>query len=111
MMYLHYCKCCQRIHMLNGHKMFCPKCESKLTELRISYLDFVGMNREERNFLVQDCQNDALLAKMSANYRMYKYSKWYKSFLAAEQIGTAHAVSTFVSCDFLTTHPIRPQMA
>lgn len=78
MMYLHYCKCCQRIHMLNGHKMFCPKCESKLTELRISYLDFVGMNREERNFLVQDCQNDALLAKMSANYRMYKYSKWYK---------------------------------
>lgn len=78
MMYLHYCSNCKRIHMLNGHKMVCPKCEARLIELKISYLDYVDMSREERELLLQDCQNRELLAKMSANYRMYKYSKWYK---------------------------------
>ncbi len=83
MMYLHYCKHCQRIHMLNGHKMFCPKCDSKLTELRISYLDFVEMDRKEREYLRRNCQNDAILATMTNNYRMYKYSKWYKELTSA----------------------------
>jgi len=83
MMYLHYCKFCQRIHMLNGHKMFCPKCDAKLTELRISYLDFVEMDREERECLRHNCQNDATLATMTNNYRMYKYSKWYKELTSA----------------------------
>lgn len=83
-MYLHYCKRCQRIHMLNGHKMFCPKCDSKLTELRISYLDFVEMDRKEREYLRRNCQNDAILSTMTNNYRMYKYSKWYKELTSAE---------------------------
>ena len=78
MMYLHYCKRCRRIHLLNGHKMFCPKCDSKLSELRLSYLDYVDMDREEREQLRHKCQDEQTLAKMTANYRMYKYSKWYK---------------------------------
>lgn len=78
MMYLHYCKRCQRIHLLNGHKMFCPKCDSKLSELRISYLDYVEMDREKRETLRLDCQDEQSLAKLTTNYRMYKYSKWYK---------------------------------
>lgn len=77
-MYIHYCRQCQRLHLLNGHKMFCPKCDTKLNELRISYLDFVNMDREQRELLRLDCQNDALLPGLSTHYRMYKYSKWYK---------------------------------
>ncbi len=103
MMYLHYCKRCQRIHMLNGHKMFCPKCDSKLTELRISYLDFVEMDRDEREYLKRSCQNDTTLATLTNHYRMYKYSKWYKKlksdnastpdsnpFIAKEQIALSN---------------------
>lgn len=89
MMYLHYCKRCQRIHLLNGHKMFCPKCDSKLSELRISYLDFAEMDREERESLRRDCQDDTLLAKLTTNYRMYKYSKWYKKLQAGDTAVTA----------------------
>lgn len=58
--------------------MYCPKCEQPLTELRIPYMEYVGMDREERELFRQDCQNDAVLARLSAHYRMYKYSKWYK---------------------------------
>lgn len=78
MMYVHFCKNCSRIHLLNGHKMYCPKCEQPLTELRIPYMEYVGMDREERELFRQDCQNEAVLARLSAHYRMYKYSKWYK---------------------------------
>ena len=39
MMYIHYCKNCNRIYMLNGHKLICPRCTEPLAELRISYLD------------------------------------------------------------------------
>ena len=61
MMYMHYCQHCHRVHMLNGHKQFCPKCHQRITELKLSYLDYVSMD-----------------ATQSTTYRMYKYSKWYK---------------------------------
>lgn len=51
MMYIHYCPSCERIHMLNGHKSTCPVCERKLTELPISYMEYIELNIEERNSL------------------------------------------------------------
>lgn len=48
MMYIHYCKYCQRIHMLNGHKYYCPGCCGHLTELKISYLKYVNLDKAER---------------------------------------------------------------
>ena len=37
MMYMHYCKSCHRVYMLNGHKQQCPKCHKVFLELKISY--------------------------------------------------------------------------
>ena len=78
MMYMHYCKRCHRIHMLNGHKMKCPKCSCSLTELRIPYMTYVEMDIEERKAYQALCQDDDKLRELSTTYRMYKYSKWYK---------------------------------
>lgn len=78
MMYMHYCKQCNRMFMLNGHKMICPKCTDPLTELQMSYLDYVNLNSKERELLKQDCANEEKLLKLKTTYRMYKYSKWYK---------------------------------
>lgn len=60
MMYIHYCPACARIHILNGHKSVCPTCDHKLTELRISYLDYIEMDREERRIFhdqLKDSEN------------------------------------------------------
>ncbi|MBO5208796.1 MAG: hypothetical protein J6B68_05560 [Lachnospiraceae bacterium] len=78
MMYMHYCKRCHRVHMLNGHKHFCPNCNESITELKISYMDYVSMNREEREAFAARCADAAQLPALSTTYRMYKYSKWYK---------------------------------
>lgn len=78
MLYMHYCKDCDRIHMLNGHRMICPRCTNPLTELKISYLDYIEMDLTQREILRNDCRDEQKLSKMNAKYRMYKYSKWYK---------------------------------
>ena len=78
MMYMHYCKQCHRIFMLNGHKMICPKCSKPLTELQISYLDYVELDMSEREAFKNACADEAKLCKLKTTYRMYKYSKWYK---------------------------------
>lgn len=82
MMYMHYCKSCHRIFMLNGHKMICPKCTDPLTELRISYLDYVHLTLKERAELCDSCADEEKLKKLKATYRMYKYSKWYRELQA-----------------------------
>ena len=64
--------------MLNGHKMICPKCTDPLTELQISYLDYVNLTSEERVHFNDACANEEQLHKLKTTYRMYKYSKWYK---------------------------------
>ncbi|HKM05107.1 MAG TPA: hypothetical protein VJZ04_11080 [Lachnospiraceae bacterium] len=94
MMYMHYCNCCHRIHMLNGHKMTCPKCENPLSELRVSYLDFVHMDIDQRAELKLKCANHELLKELATTYRMYKYSKWYRK-LTEENI--------VIKNDFLVT--------
>ena len=78
MMYMHYCKCCNRIHMLNGHKRSCPSCNESITELKIPYMEYVAMDREQRRLLLARLADDTQLQDLSTTYRMYKYSKWYK---------------------------------
>ncbi len=82
MMYMHYCKKCHRIMMLTGHKMICPRCTDPLTELRISYLDYVDLDPGEREALLQKCANESELSDLKTTYRMYKYSKWYRELQA-----------------------------
>lgn len=78
MMYMHYCKPCHRIHMLNGHKMICPKCGESITELRIPYMEYVSMDMAEREVFKARCYDEDQLKELRTTYRMYKYSKWYK---------------------------------
>ncbi len=78
MMYIHYCKRCARFHMLNGHKQNCPACDSLLTEMKMTYMEFVELSTNERNLLIETCKNETSLKELSTTYRMYKYSKWYR---------------------------------
>ena len=82
MMYMHYCKPCHRIFMLNGHRLICPKCTNPLTELQISYLDYVDMDIAERETFKNACADENQLCKLKSSYRMYKYSKSYKELQA-----------------------------
>lgn len=79
MMYLHFCKNCNRIHMLNGHKQSCPKCDKPLKELQMSYLDYISLNNTERTLFIELCNDENSLKEISTTYRMYKYSKWYRN--------------------------------
>ena len=78
MMYMHYCKRCHHVHMLNGHKRSCPNCNESITELKLSYMDYAAMNREDRENFLNRLADDGQLQGLSTTYRMYKYSKWYK---------------------------------
>ena len=82
MMYMHYCKRCHRVYMLNGHKQHCPKCREKITELKITYMDYVTMDVNAREQFSSYCADEDQLKKLSTTYRMYKYSKWYKELHA-----------------------------
>ena len=84
MMYMHYCKRCHRVHMLNGHKQFCPKCQGAITELKLSYMDYVSMDAAQRITFYTCCADEDQLKRLSTTYRMYKYSKWYKERLPME---------------------------
>ena len=86
MMYLHFCKTCNRIHMLNGHKMSCPKCSSSLKELQMSYLDYIALTPSERIHFMELCNDETSLNEISTTYRMYKYSKWYRNLQAPHQV-------------------------
>lgn len=78
MMYMHYCKRCHRVYMLNGHKLSCPRCRERIAELKLSYLDYAAMDQEARTRFCRSCADEEQLQKLSTTYRMYKYSKWYK---------------------------------
>lgn len=81
MMYVHFCKPCNRIHILNGHKQNCPRCGSSLTELKLSYLDYTSLTIEERAKFLEKLKNPEHLEEYATIYRMYKYSKWYKKMM------------------------------
>ena len=61
MLYIHYCESCNKVHILNGHKTKCPKCNMSLRELPISFLQYTSQSREER---------DRLLARFTAGEDM-----------------------------------------
>lgn len=82
MLYMHYCKCCNRVFMLNGHRMICPRCAEPLTELKISYLDYVQLNVQEREEFRDACADEEKLKKLRRRYRMHKYCQWYKDLQA-----------------------------
>ena len=85
-MYVHFCSNCKRIHLLNGHKMFCPRCKKDLKELQIPYMEYVALSPHERSLFMELCSNDSSLKEMSTTYRMYKYSKWYRDLCAGSQL-------------------------
>ncbi len=78
MMYIHYCKYCRRIHILNGHKAYCPACSGKLTELDISYLKYVNLTRAERLALKEKCADEKSLRELSVEYRRRRKDKWFQ---------------------------------
>lgn len=78
MIYLHYCKNCDFIHMLSGHRTTCPGCNEPLTELKLNYMDYYQMDRESRNALLEKCREPEELKKITFVYKKHKFSKWYK---------------------------------
>lgn len=90
-MYMHYCKRCHRVYMLNGHKQACPKCRENITELKITYMEYATMNTEAREQFCNCCADEEQLQKLSTTYRMYKYSKWYK------ELQTQFPTTTFIT--------------
>lgn len=65
--------------------MICPKCTDPLTELRISYLDYVNLDIAQREAYKNACADEEQLSKLKTTYRMYKYSKWYKELQAQNE--------------------------
>lgn len=77
MMYIHYCRHCKRIHMLNGHKKYCPACRGHLNELKISYLKYVNLAPADRRAFRDRLGDPAELAACTADVRRaYDYAKW-----------------------------------
>lgn len=97
MMYMHYCNNCCRIHMLNGHKMSCPRCSDSLTELKISYLNYVELPKAQREQLLKQCQEAESLKQLSTTYRMYKYSKWYRKLQSESEIAISMNNDNFIA--------------
>ena len=85
MMYMHYCKRCHHVHMLNGHRRECPNCNGSITELKIPYMDYVSMDRDARELFLVRLEDDVQLKCLSTTYRMFKYSKWYKKQLSEQR--------------------------
>lgn len=76
-MYIHYCKYCQRIHILNGHKNYCPGCKGHLTELKISYMKYVNLDRPRRRELRARLSDPQELAALTAPpKKTYNCAKW-----------------------------------
>lgn len=78
MIYMHFCKNCNFLHMLSGHRTTCPGCGKPLAELKVNYLDYYQMNGKERQDLISRCNNPEELQHLTFVYKKHKFSKWYK---------------------------------
>lgn len=94
MMYIHYCPACPKIHMLNGHKQKCPRCEGNLVELKIDYITYTNMDINERALLEEKCAIPQELEKLKTTYRMFKYSKWYKEMQQTQDENASESTIT-----------------
>ena len=92
MMYIHYCRYCRRIHILNGHKAYCPACSGKLTELDISYLKYVNLSRQDRRALKEKCADEKTLRELSVKYRSKSGAGWFRQ--PAQAAGTGPATDS-----------------
>ena len=54
MMYIHYCRTCDKIHILSGHKKFCPACGHPLCELCIPFEQYSRLSLEQRSHLQKE---------------------------------------------------------
>lgn len=61
MLYIHYCKKCDHVHMLNGHKKKCPKCGLTLKELPIYFIQFTNLSEDERFFYITRLKTEGKL--------------------------------------------------
>ncbi len=68
MLYLHFCHPCERIHILSGHRLRCPACDGKLTELSVTYESYIRLSRNERLELQRQCGDPTALQKMQTLY-------------------------------------------
>lgn len=75
--------------MLNGHHLNCPKCSCSISELKISYIDYVKLDMDERTLFNAQCENEEELQNLSTTYRMYKYSKWYRELQTERETETS----------------------
>lgn len=75
MLYLHYCNPCKRIHILSGHRPYCPACNGTLTELSITYESYIKLNRNERNSLLMQCSDASSLCQITTFYSARKPRK------------------------------------
>ena len=71
MIYIHYCPACSRVHILNGHKTVCPVCDRRLKELRISYMQYIEMNRAERKLLQHKLSDPKELNSYVIDYNVW----------------------------------------
>ena len=53
MMYIHYCRNCNSIRVLSGHKPICPACDQPLKELKISFEQYAQLNTADRSLLLE----------------------------------------------------------
>jgi hypothetical protein len=72
--------------MLNGHHLTCPKCADVVSELKISYLDYVKLDMDERTVFKINCECEYHLNMLRTTYRMHKYSKWYRDMQKEQEL-------------------------
>lgn len=78
MIYIHFCKKCEAVFMLNGHQLGCPRCDSSLFELKISFDDYINLLPAEREDLRSKLTNSDYLLKHKRHYRFAKHTMRYK---------------------------------
>ncbi|NLG04785.1 MAG: hypothetical protein GX567_13290 [Clostridia bacterium] len=81
MIYLHYCLKCKQIFLLFGHQQQCLKCESILTELKLSYDSYIYYSPEQREDYISKLQKADYLQKQKKHYRFAKHTKRYKEHM------------------------------
>ncbi len=68
MLYLHFCPPCDRIHILSGHHVKCPACDSTVTELSVTYEKYIKLSRKQRESLLEECAEPASLKAICKIY-------------------------------------------
>lgn len=68
MLYLHFCSSCNRIHILSGHRNFCPACDNVLCELSVPFEHYIKLTPKERQHFLERCANPAVLDKLRVVY-------------------------------------------